>query len=139
LSPEIGKDKVIDRLIEHAESNAHVVTRNGQVALNSLGASLDFHDISSFVTEIDPFKLTRVNLDKIPVQVPSPSNKNLPRSSRSTNVSAPSSGSRRGRGSICFGGSYEWLIFATPGTSGISAGGRITMRINRCLSVCYGI
>jgi len=80
-------------------------------------------------------------------KTPLPSNENSPRSSKNTNVSTPSSGSRRGRGSICssrccighFGEKYRWQIFDASGTLGISAGGRITMHINRHLSVCCGI
>jgi type I restriction enzyme S subunit len=51
-------------------NHAHIVTGIGQVDLDYLGASLDCRDISDFVTGIDQWKLTRANLDRIPIQIP---------------------------------------------------------------------
>ena len=52
-------------------NHAHVVKGNGQAELLYLMASLNYRDISKFVTGIDQFKLNRSNLDIIPVQIPS--------------------------------------------------------------------
>jgi type I restriction enzyme S subunit len=51
-------------------NHAHVVAGIGLVDLDYLGGSLNNRDISSFVTGIDQWKLTRANLDRILVQVP---------------------------------------------------------------------